>query len=142
MSLLKDKWIVRDEADINVGVGLVPETLSIAVAPAKQIEYPSTNVDAPKVYILYGETGEYSDKSTWAVGAYLCKDKACARLDFLNQVLKDNDIYKHKHQDVMCDGSVVARAKEQMASHPDGDINLRVDYTGSCYHVEEIPLLS
>ncbi len=142
MPLLKDKWIVRDEANAKVELDLVPETLSVSVAPAKQIEYPTTSIDVPKVYILYGETGEYSDKSTWAVGAYLCKDKASARLDFLNQVLKDNDIYKHKHQDVMCDGSVVARAKEQMVSHPDGDVNLCVDYTGSCYKIQECDLLT
>ena len=148
MSKLKDKWITRQDGDITFGIDCTVGSMSInqpiSIAPNTSTDSPSTNVSTNVAYVLYGTTGEYEDKFTWRVCAYLDKDKAHARLDLLNQVLIRNGVYSG---DGFLDleywqSNESENAMDEMKIITDGDPELRVDYTGSRYCIEEIPLLS
>lgn len=132
MPLLKDKWIYRDEIDLG------PEEMRVGVVPDSNVAV----VEHPKVYVLYGTTGEYSDKSTWPIGAYMCKDKAIARMDLLNGILIQHKV--HWNSSIYVDRDLIDFDSiiDEMKSHPNGDPNLRIDYTGAKYEIEEIQLLS
>ena len=147
MTKLKDKRITRQDGDITFGIDCTIGSMSInqpiSIAPNTSTDSPSTNVSTNVVYVLYGITGEHADKSTWRVRAYLDKNKAHARLDLLNQVLIRNGVYSGDgFLDLEYHGSESEGAMAEMKSITDGDPELRVDYTGSCYRIEEIPLLS
>ncbi len=148
MTKLKDKWITRQDDEylfgIDAPVVLVPSNRPISITPDTSIDSPSTDISTNVVYVLYGITGEHADKSTWRVCAYLDKDKAHARLDLLNQVLIRNGVYSG---DGFLDleywlSNESENAMAEMKIITDGDPELRVDYTGSRYCIEEIPLLS
>lgn len=132
MPLLKDKWIYRDEIDLG------PEEMRVGVVPDSNVAV----VEHPKVYVLYGTTGEYSDKSTWPIGAYMCKDKAVKRMNFLNGVLIKHEVYwnssNNLYRELIDFDAVIAKMK----SYPNGDPNLHIDYTGTKYEIEEIQLLT
>lgn len=130
MPLLKDKWIYRDEIDLG------PEEMRVGVVPESNVAVD----EHPKVYVLYGTTGEYNDKSTWSIGAYLCKDKAVARMDLLNGILIQHNV--HWDSSIYVDRDLIGLVLNEMKSHPDGDPNLHIDYTGTKYEIEEIQLLS
>ena len=132
MPLLKDKWIYRDEIDLG------PEEMRVGVVPDSNVAV----VEHHKVYVLYGTTGEYSDKSTWPIGAYMCKDKAIARMDLLNGILIQHKV--HWNSSIYVDRDLIDFDSiiDEMKSHPNGDPNLRIDYTGAKYEIEEIQLLS
>lgn len=132
MPLLKDKWIYRDEIDLG------PEEMRVGVVPDSNVAV----VEHPKLYVLYGTTGEYSDKSTWPIGAYMCKDKAIARMDLLNGILIQHKV--HWNSSIYVDRDLIDFDSiiDEMKSHPNGDPNLRIDYTGAKYEIEEIQLLS
>ena len=130
MPLLKDKWIYRDEIDLG------PEEMRVGVVPESNVAVD----EHPKVYVLYGTTGEYSDKSTWSIGAYLCKDKAVARMDLLNGILIQHKV--HWDSSIYVDRDLIGLVLNEMKSHPDGDPNLHIDYTGTKYEIEEIQLLT
>lgn len=130
MPLLKDKWIYRDEIDLG------PEEMRVGVVPESNVAVD----EHPKVYVLYGTTGEYSDKSTWSIGAYMCKYKAIARMNLLNGILIQHKV--HWDSSIYVDRDLIGLVLNEMKSHPDGDPNLHIDYTGTKYEIEEIQLLT
>lgn len=131
MPLLKDKWIYRDEIDLG------PDDMRVGIASDSNVAVDQH----PKVYVLYGTTGEHSDKLTWPIGAYMCKDKAVERMNFLNIVLIKHEVHWDSsnavYRELIDFDTVIAKMKNL----PNGDPNLRIDYTGSKYYIEEIPLL-
>lgn len=132
MPLPKDKWIYRDEIDLG------PEEMRVSIMPDSNVAVD----EHPKVYVLYGTTGEHSDKLTWSIGAYLCKDKAVARMDLLNGILIQHKV--HWDSSIYVDRNSIdfELVIDEMKSHPNGDPNLRIDYTGAKYEIEEIQLLT
>lgn len=129
MPLPKDKWIYRDEIDLG------PEEMRVGVVPDSNVAVD----EHPKVYVLYGTTGEYGDKFTWTIGAYMCKYKAIARMNLLNGILIQHKV--HWDSSIYVDRDLIGLVLNEMKSHPDGDPNLHIDYTGTKYYIEEIPLL-
>ena len=131
MPLPKDKWIYRDEIDLG------PEEMRVGVVSDSNVAVD----EHPKVYVLYGTTGEYGDKFTWTIGAYTCKDKAVKRMNFLNSVLFKCEVHWDSsnivYRELIDFDEVIAKMKNL----PNGDPNLCIDYTGSKYYIEEIPLL-
>lgn len=81
-----------------------------------------------KIYLVEGSTGEYSDASDWIVCAYKSKEKA------------------EEHA-----GNAERRAKELAdtresryhvhAGSNEFDLHMRMDYTGTWYHVIEVELI-
>lgn len=89
-----------------------------------------------KVYILFGETGEYSDHVEWWVRAYLDKDQATQECDKLNALCVEaglfNDWLKiadYAHRE--------AALTERIKPH---DANAQTGYTGLLYGVGEVVL--
>ena len=78
------------------------------------------------VYIVCGDTGEYSDHCAWYLKAFTGKaeaDALCARL---------NAWCKERGYDV--------KASEYNDQKPEEDPQFRADYTGTAYSVMELPL--
>lgn len=93
------------------------------------------------LFVVGGQSGEYSDRSEWTVGAFLSraaadkKEAECTDFARKHRVHRDQpDACNYEEREVFLasvrDGSLVA---------PDPAI--RVDYTGSDYCVYEMPLL-
>lgn len=82
------------------------------------------------VWVVVGMTGEYSDKRTWTVAAYLEKEAAESLRDRLTEWVKEK-------------GLTSSRGEYNYLNplpKPDEDPNFGCDYTGVWYDVEEIPL--
>ncbi len=139
MPLLKDKWIVRQTNEPTFGIDDSDASISAQQSISNCLQIPTTP-SCSTVYVLYGTTGEYSDKSTWSIGAYLCKDKAVARMDLLNGILIQHKV--HWDSSIYVDRNSIDLVLDEMKSHPNGDPNLRIDYTGAKYEIEEIQLLT
>lgn len=79
----------------------------------------------PKVvYLVVGETGEYSDREEWPVAVFSDEDKAKLFRDLCAEVVKGSERTSHEK-----------RTKLKSPYDP----NLRVDYTGTSYDVVEVP---
>lgn len=85
-----------------------------------------------KIYVLFGDTGEYSDHSDWAVRAYFNKEDAdadCAFLNAIAQEIFDRRLgYPHLDEAVRC----------RLTPH---DPEANMDYTGTHYSVTEMDLV-
>jgi hypothetical protein len=87
------------------------------------------------VWLVEGGCGEYSDRRSWTVAAYLEKAQANACCDRLNKWCKDNKCdrdYPPDWSDMEWD--------QQQAFRPPEDPRFKADYTGTRYSVYEVPL--
>jgi hypothetical protein len=89
------------------------------------------------VWIVFGSTGEYSDRREWMVEAHSTEEgakKRIARLDLLMQEIGPQvDWYDYQRQEA---------AVRAMKEHPEGDPDFRQDYTGTSYYMGMCPLVS
>lgn len=86
------------------------------------------------VYVLFGVTGEYSDRSEWCVRAYEDKEVAEAESARLNAIATDIFKSHHKYGGAGRDQAIA----ERLTPH---DANAGMDYTGTHYSVEAVPLV-
>lgn len=84
------------------------------------------------LYVIKGQTGEYSDRTTWTVEAHLSLVKATIRLDFLNGELTRLGLNKENS-----DWSEKERAEIEMIKN-DGLFRC---FQTSRYFIETIPLV-
>lgn len=83
-----------------------------------------------KVFVLFGETGEYSDHSEWVVRAYTTKDAADVDCAALNAIAGGEAAGRLSWDERE---GVIARLKQH-------DADATIDYTGTHYLVAEVPL--
>ena len=79
-----------------------------------------------KIWIVFGQTGEYSDHIEWMVTAYKSKRKAENRTKKLDKIKLQGNTY-------------VAR-KRLMDAHPQGDLQYQEDYTDTTYYLDSVEL--
>jgi hypothetical protein len=82
------------------------------------------------VYVLFGDTGEYSDHVDWVVRGYRDKAQADADCEMLNKLAEGIENLPWAERD--------AAVRERLGGH---DAQARVDYTGLIYSVVEIPVV-
>lgn len=84
-----------------------------------------------KVYVVMGGTGEYSDRREWPVAAYLDKAMADAHEDAAVRWARAHGL-----------GFDADLGWEERRDRPPSpfDPGMHVDYTGTDYHVLEVPL--
>jgi len=85
-----------------------------------------------KVWVLFGTTGEYSDRSEWVVRGYLNEADAEADCAALNAIAKDiggGRDWASLHEAVA----------ERLTPH---DASADMDYTGTEYSVSEVPIVA
>jgi hypothetical protein len=85
-----------------------------------------------QVYVVMGETGEYSDREGWPVLAYMDEADARAHVARCDEWALANGCHANSDQHV----SFVGRDK-LVNPH---DERMRVDYTGVRYYVMPVPL--
>jgi hypothetical protein len=86
-----------------------------------------------KVYIVFGTTGEYSDRNEWSVCGYRNKDIATKHAD-------DAMIWAHLLKEKIDEeGKSAFEAKDQLVSPYDSHFNM--DYTGTDYYVLEVDII-
>lgn len=78
------------------------------------------------IYIVEGNTGEYSDRCNWLVKAFTCQQKAEEFRDFLSSKLKELELDR---RDTVNWKERKAKG-EEMKKH---DPNFYTDYTSSHY---------
>jgi len=81
-----------------------------------------------KIYIVYGETGEYSDRSDWNVKAFFERKKA---LVLLNECSEDAKKWEIKRE------SEYTSPPKDWSKH---DPDMKMDYTGTDYFIAEVDL--
>lgn len=87
-----------------------------------------------KVFIIEGNTGEYSDRTNWMVGAYLDQGAAESRIEFLRSEITRLGLNKG----FSYDWEQRDKASKEMSEH---DENFRCDYTGTHYYLLTVDLL-
>jgi len=87
-----------------------------------------------KIYVVFGNTGEYSDYREWMVCAYKKEDLAMARVSELEHLLTINGANKDIDWDER--EKIAARIR----SVENGDPGCDIDYTGSNYFYRETEL--
>lgn len=87
-----------------------------------------------KIYIVNGTTGEYSDRSEWAVEAWTTKEAAEARVRDLGDKLQASGVATLGY------GDQKRAAEEKFRTDPDGDPGFSCDYTGTSWFVTECEL--
>lgn len=93
-----------------------------------------------KSYLVYGTTGEYSDRCEWFVAVSLNKDYAeqlAIRLNGLCEGVKRCYHWEKEFDELDEDSEWRKVGKELLELDP----QFMVDYTGTKYYVDEIPLL-
>lgn len=90
-----------------------------------------------KVYLIEGETGEYSDHSTWVVCASLDKPVAEAYLKHLHKNLRRLGLDEQERLASSNNSEWNSRVAEMTALDP----QFRCDYTGSNYCMFEVHML-
>lgn len=78
-----------------------------------------------KIYVVFGSTGEYSDRSEWLVAAYVDEALAKCHVAAATKWYQDNDCFSKRGDP---------------GSNP-FDPGMHVDYTGTHWFVQEAPLL-
>jgi len=86
------------------------------------------------IYIVFGDTGEYSDYRQWIVCAYQDEEKAKARVVELETLMKNLGAVTGSDWDKLW------KAGKAMREHERGDVNFDIDYTGThyCYEATEL----
>jgi hypothetical protein len=88
------------------------------------------------VYIVMGSTGEYSDRSEWPVVAYLNEEHAKEHVEKATayakefEVFAQRDEFRHNTWD----------KRRELTVSP-FDPRFSMDYTGTSYWYDEVPLL-
>jgi len=87
-----------------------------------------------KIYVVVGDTGEYSDHHQWLVCAYMSEELAQARVIELETLMKTLG--------AVADAEWEERelAMDKMRKHEHGDQFFNIDYTGTTYSYIEIEL--
>ncbi len=86
-----------------------------------------------KVYIIEGHTGEYSDRYSWTVMAYLDADKASAKQALLTEKLQEFGL----GGGFVGDWDMRNNNAEKMREF---DEKFSCDYTGTHYSIETVDL--
>lgn len=87
------------------------------------------------VYIVFGTTGEYSDRSEWPVKAYLDEVRAQEHVEAASADAREFMATSHgEHY------SVWGMTKEELAERFPHDPNFSCDYTGTKYYLETVEL--
>lgn len=87
-----------------------------------------------KVYVVTGDTGEYSDYRQWMVCAYMSEDAAKARVIELETLMKTLGAVTDSEWEQR------AAATDAMRKHEHGDQAFDIDYTGTRYSYEAVEL--
>lgn len=87
----------------------------------------------PNVYVVCGETGEYSDRQTWTTAAFLDETQAQSFCDKLNGWCAENRRLATARS--YAENSIVGG--DIVCPH---DPNFQCYYTGTSYSVDTIPL--
>ena len=82
-----------------------------------------------QIYIVIGNTGEYSDFRQWNVCAYMSEKSARARVTELDMLMKSIGAKWDQ------DGCV-----EAMRNNERGDRSFEIDYTGTTYYYNVVEL--
>lgn len=89
-----------------------------------------------KVYIVQGNSGEYSDRVDWLVKAFISESKAIEFRDFLESKLKERGL--HAHSDAAIH-SLKERTKKSIPM-TQYDPDFYGDYTGTYYCILSVDL--
>ena len=88
-----------------------------------------------KIYVVFGQTGEYSDRKEWMVCAYRKEEKAQARISELENLMLtlgvDPGLYWVSGKNNL---EKLVEVSEAMRKHPRGDPAFDTDYTGTMYY--------
>lgn len=103
-----------------------------------------------KIYIVSGDTGEYSDHREWIVCAYTRREDAEGRMRLLESLAAYVEVpYDGKRMFAIDDEEDTAWrqnsrrrqiAEDRVRTHPDGDPDAHIDYSGIRWTVQEIEL--
>lgn len=85
----------------------------------------------PSIYIVFGRTGEYSDRNEWPVVAYPSEAEAVKHTERANDWLR--------RRGWLLGESIVDRSKFEYGTNP-YDPNCSIDYTGTDYVAVKLPL--
>jgi hypothetical protein len=77
------------------------------------------------VFVVVGSTGEYSDHMEWNIAAYITKEEAEQHRDLANEFAKGKEKLDWREQ-------------EKLKNPYDPD--MKIDYTGTRYYVNEVKL--
>lgn len=95
-----------------------------------------------KIYIVFGESGEYEDYSDWMVRAFSSEEKANILRDRLNQLARQCGVYRQhvyrQHELNLTWG--MRETAEEIFRTPGNDPRCRIDYTGVNYIVADLDL--
>lgn len=87
---------------------------------------------AVKVYVVFGQTGEYSDHSSWPVRGFLTREKA-EDFDFMATKWARGWMERHENN---------RYRQEARDDRPAHDPGFRSDYTGTDYYTIEVEVES
>lgn len=93
-----------------------------------------------KIFVVKGNTGEYDSYRKWDVCAYLSKEKAKKRIDFLNNFLKKYKAHKEKYS-LNFNWNKINKVKNLIQNHEKGDENCSINYGGTSYKYDELELI-
>ena len=85
------------------------------------------------IYVVFGTTGEYSDRIEWVVKAFHTEEQA---IEFVTNVTERKDKAEAPYN---VNHYVPYNAIEKVAKEI-GDPNYHSDYTGTRYYYESVPL--
>lgn len=86
------------------------------------------------IYVVSGNTGEYSNKRSWTVAAFLCEQQAIAFVERLHKWVEDNgfkDTTPEDYWEQKYDGTGIK---------PPDDPKFDADYNGVWYNIWNVPL--
>jgi hypothetical protein len=95
-----------------------------------------------RVFIVFGQTGEYSDRTDWPVKGFLSRERAEA---FEMDATKWAKKYKADLADVQCDECYGCGRHNfgcRQEPKPPHDPGFRCDYTGTDYYTIEVEVES
>ena len=88
-----------------------------------------------EIYVVVGQTGEYSDAQEWLVCAHTTKKEAEDRIKSLYALAKKHGVCKTGYFT-----STKHEKLEAFRNAAGGDPNAKLDYTGIRYYQRSIPL--
>lgn len=86
------------------------------------------------IYLIMGRTGEYADQHEWNVGYFKDEDKANEFKNMPNNKLKELKV--HMRDNV--DWNTYIESDEIHEIMKSYDSNFSLDYTGTCYEIQEV----
>lgn len=87
------------------------------------------------IYVVVGETGEYSDRTEWLVAAFDTEEAAKAR------VIKATDRARELEQWTDLDDQPCRYSDAADKPTNQYDTKMRMAYTGTVYHYSAVPLI-